>query len=196
MKHALTAIVLVLILTGCGAGSKPAPALYGLRATQPDVAACKSGSTIKIYEPVASPHLDSQRIAVLDNGNKQTFYRDVRWTAPTRRMVQLYLADTFERSQLFKTVLTDDSTSKTKWILESQLRNFEIDRSSGDAELVIRLTANLVNAESRQPVLTLPMETRRPLGNKALGDIVEEFNIAMAELSTDLLIALRSRVGC
>lgn len=196
MKRALTTIGLLLMLSACGAGSKPAPKLYGLRAAQPEIAACKSGSSIKIYEPVVSPHLDSQRIVVLDRGNKQTFYRGVRWTAPTGRMVQLYLADTFERSGIFKTVLTDDSASKTKWILESQLRDFAIDQSLGEAELNIRLTAVLVNAETRQPVLTVPLEARRPLGNRPLAGMIEEFNSAMAELSNDLLKALRGRTGC
>ena len=185
----------LLMLTACG-GSRPAPELYTLQATPPAVEACRAGSTIKIVEPVAGAGLDSPRIAVMERGGKQTFYRGVRWNAATTRMLQLYLADTFEQSGMFATVLTDDSTSRARYLLETQLRDFHIDQSQGVPVVRIRLSANLVDAASRRPLLSVPLAAERGVSGQNMQGIVQVFNEEMAALSTDLLARLRGRIGC
>lgn len=191
----LATLGLLCALTACGGGS-PAPDLYGLQATDPGVESCARPTSIKLYEPVAGAGLDSPRISVLDAGGKQTFYQGVRWNAPTSRLVQLYLADTFERSGMFSSVLTDDSSSRATWLLETQLRAFHVDQSQGAPRIVIRLSASLVNAATRTPGRTIALRAERDVTGMNMAGIARGFDEEMAALSTDLLAKLRPRIGC
>jgi cholesterol transport system auxiliary component len=191
MKRLIGYSVLVL-LTACG--GQPAPDLYTLRAADSsESAACVSRSTIRIGEPVTGPGLDSAHI-VVDAGGKQTFYRGVRWNAPTAPMLQHYLADAFEGSQLFATVTTEDSTIHTQWELESELRAFEVDQSSGTPQVVIRLTATLVDTATHTPVLSIPLQSRQDVGGQNMAGIAQSFNDQMDTLTARLLQKIRPRL--
>lgn len=187
-----TLLIVTLLLAACG-GSKPAAQLYGLRASDLQVAPCARPSSIKIVEPVAGPGLDNPRIAVIQPGNKQTFYSNVRWSAPTTRMLQHYLADSFERSGLFSTVTTDDATTKVQWLLESQLRNFAVDQSGGGRQAAIRLTATLVDASTHEPVLSVPLHTTRDVSGLNMQAIAGVFNEEINALTQQLLTTLRPK---
>ena len=125
-KFLLAAVFLIAACT-----SKPAPELYALTAEAPAVAPCRATTGIVVQEPIPAPGLDSTRIAVIDRPNHQTFYKDVRWNAPASVVVQHYLAESFERSGMFKEVLTDDTGADVPLMLESQLRAFAVDQSYG-----------------------------------------------------------------
>lgn len=187
-------LTLLLLVTACG-GSRPAPTQYGLNATAPDVGACRAAS-IKLYEPVAGAGLASSRIVVRQEGGTESFYEGVRWNANTTRMLQLYLADAFEQSGMFRTVLTDDATGRTGWILETQLRGFHVEQAGARSQLVIRLSATLVQSASRVPVKTVPLEARRDVTGLTMQQIVRVFEGEMAALTTQLLYTLRPQLGC
>ena len=191
----LVLILSLVTLSACGGGS-PAPELYKLTAHAPEMKRCKSGASIKIYEPMVAPGLDNPRIAVIDRPQHQTFYKGVRWNASAGRVVQNFFVDTFERSGMFATVTTDDSTTRTGWLMETQLREFHVDQSAGAPQVVVRLTASLVQAGSRNVVATLPLESSMDVTGRDTAGIIEAFNTQMVTLSEQMLSTFRSKLGC
>lgn len=185
MRYALLALPLVM-LTACG-GGQPAPELYGLKARPPEVRSCKRGGGIKIYEPQVAPGLDNPRIAVIDRPQHQTFYNGVRWNAPAGRVVQNYLVDTFEQSGRFGTVTTDEATTRTPYILETQLRAFHVDQSQGAPFVAVRMTASLVETSGRRTLKTIPLSGTADVSGQKIDGIVASFNEVMAALSAQLL---------
>lgn len=186
------ALTLLFLLAACGS-STSAPQHYGLQAEDPAIAPCAHPASIKIVEPVAGPGLDNARVAVMQPGNRQTYYSHVRWNASSTRMLQHYLADTFERSGLFSTVTTDDATTKVRWLLESQLRQFAVDQSAGGKHAVVHLTATLVDATSHEPVLSRPLHASRDVAGRDMQAIAGIFNEEMNSLSLTLLKTLRQQ---
>lgn len=185
----------LLILAACG-GNSTSPQLYTLKPNAVQTHACKAGSTIRIYEAQAAPGLDTPRIVVVDSPQHQTFYNGVRWTAPAGRLIQNYLIDSFEQSGMFATVTSDDSTTRSQWLLETQLRAFHVDQSSGSPRTVVRMTLSFADASTKRVVMTLPLTSHEEVAGKPIEAIIASFERQMAQLSAQALERFRKRVGC
>ena len=193
-RHSLAA---ALLLAACGGGT-PAPTLYHLGDTSAagGVLSCHAPSSIAVSEALAAPGLDSARMVVHAPGGVQTYYSNVRWSATAPVMVQHYFADALERSGAFAAVSTDDASADSRWLLETQLRDFEIDQSSGQPVVRLRITAMLVERTSHRTVKTVRLETERPAAGADIQEIVRLFDDGLQALSMDLLQALAPALGC
>lgn len=193
MKY--TALVLLLVtLSACGGSA--APETYTLRAQTPEVKACTRGTSIKLYAPQTAPGLETARIVVIDRPQHQTFYSGVRWSAPVGLLVQGVMVDAFERSGVFSLVTTDDSSSRTAWVLETQLRDFHVDQSAGTAKAKIRLTVSLLRSAGREPMLSLPLESSVDVTGRSMEAVAGVFNDELNGLIQQALQQFRDRIGC
>lgn len=193
MKY--TALALLLItLSACGGSA--APEIYTLRATTPDVKTCTRGPGIKLYVPQTAPGLESARIVVIDRPRHQTFYNGVRWSAPVGLLVQNVMVDASERSGMFSLVTTDDSSSRTAWVLETQIRDFHVDLSDATPRAKIRLTVSFLRATGREPVLSLPLESTINVTGQGMEGVVAVFNDELNGLIEQALQQFRARIGC
>ncbi len=184
-------LCLPLLLTACGGSD--APQLYRLASDAPASATtCSRGPSITIHEPIAAPGLDSAHIIVLTGDGRQSFYNDIRWNAAAPSVVQHYLAERFEQSGRFALVTTDDASAHTGWLLQTQLRDFEVNQAT--EKLQINLTASLVNAATRQPVMSLPLSAEADISGKDTGEIVAAFNAQMAQLSDQMLQSFAGKI--
>lgn len=174
----------LMLLTACGS-SQPAPTLYRLQPAAFDAPLARTGA-LSVREPVASPGLESARIAVIDSNGEQTFYQGVRWSANAPLLVQHYLADSLERAGAFTPVLTDETAAEPAWLLETRLQDFQVDRRGGRTQLAIRLTAVLIDARSHKPVQTVPLVATRDVSGLRMAGIVAAFNDALDGLTRDL----------
>ncbi len=187
-----------LILTAClllaACSGKPAPALYRLEVPATAQPACSAGPSIAIKPPVAGPGLDSARIVVMEEAGRQTFYNDVRWNASAPELVQHNLAERFEASGRFATVITDDAAAHTRWLLQTQLRRFQVDEAGG-RKVQIAITATLVRADDRQAILTLPLTFEQDAEGANLEGIVALFDSGMGQISDQLLAAIQHKIS-
>ncbi len=191
----LIPVAMLLTLAACGGGQK-APDIYTLAPHTAEGLSCSKGSSIKIYEPSVAPGLDNPRIAVRNTPTQLTFYKGVRWNAQAGRVVQHFLADSFERSGMFSTVTTDEASNRTRWILETQLRDLVVDQSQGGRIAHVRLTATVIDSVTRNTVLTLPLESQEDVTGMKLAGIVESFSRQLGSMSHEIQSELRRRVGC
>lgn len=194
MKYIVAGLML-LTLSACG-GGRAAPQLYTITATTPVVKGCANGPSIKLFEPQVAPGLESPRIVVVDRPQHQTFYNGVRWNAPAGRMLQNALVDAFERSGMFSLVTTDDSGTRTDWLVETQLRDFQVDKSGVSPKVVVRLTASLIRANNRQVVMSLPLESSADVSGRNIEGIIDTFNSQMGLITQEMLVRFRTRTGC
>lgn len=189
------ALMSLLLLAACG-GNSASPQLYTLKPSTVQARVCNAGSTIRIYEAQSAPGLDTPRIVVIDAPQHQTFYNGVRWTAPAGRLVQSYLMESFEQSGMFATVTSDDSATRSRWLLETQLRAFHVDQTSASPRTVVRMTLSFADASTKRVVLTVPVSSSEDVTGQPINAIIASFERQMAQLSAQALERFRKHSGC
>lgn len=192
----LVSLVALAFLAGCGS-SRPAPEKYSLMAHAVDAPSCRSEPSIKFHTPNVAPGIDTARIVVMDKPNHLTFYQGVAWSTPAGRVVQHFLADSFEQSGMFSTVSTDLDTVPADYEVESDLRAFHIDQSQGEPRLRIRLTANVTQADGSHILKSIVLKRDVPVGKARMQEIVAIYAEQMHSIAQELQERLGQSIpGC
>lgn len=173
----------LLLLSACGS-SEPAPTLYRLQPAEFQAETVRKGA-LSVREPVAAPGLDTARIVAIGADGTQTFYEGVRWSANAPMLLQHYLANSLEYAGAFSPVMTDETAANPTWLLEIRLQDFEIDHRRG-SQLVIRMSAILIDARTHYAVRTIPLSATRNVAGLSMGGIVQAFNEELDGLSAQL----------
>lgn len=193
----LALILFLAALTACGiGGGKGAPERYHLTAKPIEAKQCRGNQSIKFHTPNPAPGIDSWRIVVMDKPNHLTVYQGVVWSATASRLVQNYIADSFEQSGMFQTVSTDYDMLPADYEVEIELREFHVDLT-GEPSVRIRLTANVTRADGAHIVKSLKLARTAPIAGAKMQGIVEIFSEQMHNLTQEMQQKLSTAIpGC
>jgi cholesterol transport system auxiliary component len=189
--HRLAAIaVLASLISGCSSlQSNISPEQrYVLHApvTQPHGAAV--AATLQLLRPVAQPGLDTDRIALVQPGNRLDYFAGGRWSGPLERVVESMLVQTLRGSGRFAQISHDGAGMGADFVLAVTLRRFEADYAAeGGAPMArVQLECTLSSRRDHRQLAGFDIVTEAPAGANRLGSVVAALEAAGQEAARQL----------
>lgn len=142
---------------------------------------------LQVNKPLASPLLDSTRIAVLPEGDRISAYQGVRWEDRGTLLLRDRLIDAFRSDGRIGAVSSDDSRLDTDLVLAGDLRAFQGEFRAGRVEVHILLEARLVQSGNRRMLASQRFEVRETASDKAPAQVVAAFGQAADRLAAQVL---------
>lgn len=122
-----------------------------------------------------------------DNGT----YLNSRWSNTISQLLQGTLIDILERSKLFKVVLTDSSTVKEDYRLESNIFIFEHEVREKQSHSVVSIQFTLIDADTGKLLKSKRFSYREKTTTTDAKGYVVASNIIIEKLARDLIAWLQ-----
>ena len=137
-----------------------------------------------VAEPAAERDIDTSRIALTRTPNVIEYYAEGNWTDTAPSLVQAKLIEAFEATNAIVAVGRDAAGLKPDYILQSDLRDFQVEYPGGAAPAVahVRLISKLVQMPDRRIVRSVAAEATAPASGKDLPAIVAAFETALGQV--------------
>lgn len=191
MKKRILVIMILWFFTACS--KAPALKIYTLEVPQTTIAKSShyQSKTIKITYPQSLREQMSQKMNFSYSINDRGTYQNSQWSNNMSKLLQGTLIDILERSRLFKAVLSDTSTLKENYRLESNIFAFE-HRVRGDvSHAVISIQFTLIDANTGKLVKSRRFSYQEPTPSTDAKGYASATSVIMTRLSGDLVGWLR-----
>lgn len=166
-----------LALAGCGGG--PAPDTFDLSPLARSARAGALRGQLVVSEPVATAALDSERIVVRPNPDGVAYLKGAQWSDRLPRLVQTRLVQSLENARLLKSVGRPGDRIASDYLLDSELRRFEVDVQAGEA--AVEITVKLVTGATGR-ILAADVISATAPGSAASGAAAQQgLDAAFAE---------------
>lgn len=187
-----TLIALGMLLGGCSLlPVREAPSVYLLPATPAQTAAATQRSalpaSLRIVTPQSARILDSNRIAVLPQGNMITAYEGARWSDPAPRLLRDRLIDAFRADGRFAGVSSNEAHLQADLELTGDLRAFQSEYVLGEPVVVVGYDAQLVRGNTQKIVATRRFDIRQPVAGTQVPAVVRAFGQATDQLAAQVI---------
>lgn len=189
MKRIAAALVPLLIGSGgcsgglLGADGDP-PALYRLEAPAASAPVpARLPLALAVAVPRAAKSLDTDRVVVVQPGNRFDHYAEIRWAEPAPAMLQALLVRTLQAGGRFDTVVAAPSRVPTDLLLDVELRRFEASYPAPGAAPVVRveLQLTLVDNQRAQRRASLLATAEAAAAADRRAEVMEAFERATAQ---------------
>ncbi|MBL8589510.1 MAG: membrane integrity-associated transporter subunit PqiC, partial [Methylobacteriaceae bacterium] len=165
LRAAALAAALALGLAGCGGG--PPPQTFDLAALPPGGATGRLRGQLIVTEPVATQALDSERIVVRPTPESVAYLTGAQWSDRLPKLIQTRIVQSLENARLLRSVGRPGDRIAADFLLDAELRRFEIEASGGEA--AVEITVKLVAAGSGRIVAADVVSARAGLGVERAG---------------------------
>lgn len=108
--------------------------------------------SLAVSEPTSERTLDTNRIAVITHGTAIDYVADATWIDRAPSMVQTVLVQSFRASGAVAAVGADRDQRRPDFLLRSDLRAFQLNRTDGLGTVRVRLDATLLRLPQRDIV--------------------------------------------
>ena len=143
-----------------------------------------------VAEPAAERDIDTTRIALTRTPNVIEYFADGNWSDTAPKMVQAKMIEAFESTNAIVAVGRDAAGLRADYILQSDLRDFEADYTSGAATAHVRLISKLVQMPDRRITRTVTAEASAPAAGKDLAAIVTAFEQALGQVLSKVVTGI------
>jgi len=172
------AAMFCVLLGGC-VGSKPAADVYMLRASSGDAKQERpTRGTLKIVLPVASPGLDSSKIAVLEQSGQLSFIEGSEWSDTVPKILQNALVESFEDTGKFRSVVPDSQGVSADYSLLTDVRKFYVTRDASSSRVEVRMVARLTDPLTRKVRFSITSRQHVSVEDNSLASTLEAFTRA------------------
>lgn len=187
-------LALIIILIGLlGCTKEPALKVYSL-----DIAPVSTvhsnnykSKSIKITYPQSLKDHISQKMnfsySSIDSGN----YQNSEWSNNMSKILQGTFIEVLDGSKLFKVVLSDTSTAKEDYRLESTIFAFYHRVREAESHAVVSIQFNLISTETGNLVKSKRFSYKESTPTTDAKGYVTATNVAVTKLSRDLVAWLR-----
>jgi len=182
----------VILMTAVGLmGCSKAPVLniYGLNtpAVQTVPISSYKHKSIKVTFPQSIKEPVSEKMQFSYATNDRGTYQNSQWSNNMGRLLQGIFIEVLDNSRLFKIVLSDMSTLKENYRLESTLFDFEHQVRGTDSYAVVSVQFTLINADTGTLVKSKRFSYKEPTPTTDAKGYATATNRIMIRLSDDLL---------
>ena len=173
------------------------PQVYVIKPLEAGVAPVAYNKQLAIGLPVATPGLDSARIAVLRDGNHLDYYYGARWGGTAAEVTQAFLVSLLQTQQGFKSVVAENTRVNADYLLEIELRDFQAEYLNGNAAPIVKITliASVIDIKARQSSALLRASASVAAKDNRLGAVVTAFQSAMQQASVSLSEQVSANLG-
>ena len=190
--------ILAIALSACNTGEileskTPEPQVYVLKPAQVGTAQVAYNHQLAVALPTATPGLDTDRIAVLRDGNHLDYYYGARWgnTAPV--VIQAFVVSLLQSQQGFRNVVAESSRVDADYLLEISLQDFQAEYAGAAAPMVhVTLVAELIDIKERSSSPLMRATASVSAKDNHLGAVVGAFQSALQQATMNLSEQLAS----
>ncbi|WP_313516833.1 ABC-type transport auxiliary lipoprotein family protein [Pseudomonas sp.] len=175
-----------LLLGGCSALSQPeAVDTYLLPGGRFAVAAATPGddSSLRVTRPKAAGGLEGNRIAVLPQPDRLSFYKGARWSDAAPVLLRDRLIEALRAGGGIARLSSDDDNLRAERELGGNLRAFQSEYQAGQPQVLIRFDAQLIDTRSRAILASRRFEVSQAVQGSAVPEVVDAFGRASDDLA-------------
>lgn len=189
LPRLLGVAALVSLLGACSIlPEAESPDFYLLPATeQPAHSTAAVNWSLRVSAPNASLALDSNRIAVVPQGNQLSSYQGARWSNRAPGLLRDRLLDAFTANGSVRALSSDATSLQADLELTGELRAFQSEYQNGKPVIHIRYDARLVRTLGQRIVASRTFEVSQPVGGKQVPEVVSAFGKAADQLSAQVV---------
>lgn len=189
-KHALLTVLFVGLL---GCSKAPVLKVYTLDVPQTPMSQSSQyrTKTIKVTYPQSLREQMSQKMNFSYSINDRGTYQNSEWSNNMSKLLQGTVIDVLDSSRLFKAVLSNSTTLKVDYRLESNIFAFEHRVRGEQSHSVISIQFTLINADTGKLVKSKRFSYQELTPSTNAQGYAYATNVAMSRLSRDLLTWLR-----
>lgn len=142
-----------------------------------------------VADPATEAQYDTDRIAVLNNHFEIDYMADMVWAASLPTVLQSFLIQEFEDSHKIMGVGKADSGIAARYILRTEIRDFQLDASHEKDGLIVHLTLSvkLLDLKNNRIVGFHVLEQKIPLSARDSGSLLRAFNTGLNALGAELV---------
>jgi cholesterol transport system auxiliary component len=179
LRRLALAAALAALGAACSSGSPSTT--FDLTAPRRKVGGGAVGGQVAVTEPVAIQVLEADRILVKDAAGTISFLGGAQWADRLPRLIQARLIQTFENASRIKAVSRPGERVTADYLLNTEIRAFQIDATSGEAfvemsaKAVEDRTGRITNARvfaARVPVAALDAGSAAQALDRALSIVL------------------------
>ncbi|WP_435371464.1 ABC-type transport auxiliary lipoprotein family protein [Mesorhizobium liriopis] len=194
-SKAVSVMLLASLLAGCAAlGGGPAPLdTYELTAPSISERPARGRTQILIADPTALKALDGQNIVISPRPGAVEYLSGAQWSDRLPRIVQLRLAETFQKAGGFGGVGRPGEGLAIDYQVIVEIRRFGISVNGGrtaDVELFVKL----LNDKNGTVRATREFTGRAPVSGAGNAAYVDALSAAFGQAATQIVDWTRSRV--
>lgn len=187
-KSSQLALIIILIgLLGCT--KQPAMKIYSL--DTPKMSAVHgnmyTNKSIKVTYPQSLKDKISQKMNFSYSSIDSGTYQNAEWSNNMRKLLQGTFIEVLDESKLFKVVLSDTSTVKEDYRLESTIFAFEHSVRGTASHAIVSIQFNLISTETGRLTKTKRFSYKEETPTKDAKGYVVATNRVVVKLSKDLL---------
>ena len=186
-------LLLALLASACGTAdllqSKVAePQVYVLKPADAGVAQVAFNYQLAVALPTALPGLDTDRIAVLRNGNHLDYFFGARWGGTAPEVTQAFIVALLQSQQGFRNVVAENARIDADYLLEVSIADFQAEYAGSAAAPVVHVTlvANLISIKQRRSLPAIRATASVNAKENQLGAVVSAFQSALQQTTTHL----------
>lgn len=143
---------------------------------------------LTVEEPAAAGNLNTSRIAIAMTPTSSDYYSKTAWTDRLPLMVQTRIVDSFENTHKIVAVSRDSIGLRPNYVLQPDLRNFEVMYFYGGAPIVhVRIVVKLVRMPDRQIIGVGTFERCVRARADKIPSVVEAFDQALGSVMKALV---------
>ena len=179
----------VILLGVLGCTKEPALKVYSLDIAP--VSAVQSSTyktkSIKVISPQALKDKISQKMHFSYSSIDRGTYQNSEWSNSMARLLQGTFIEALDESRLFKAVLSDTSTAREDYRLESNIFAFEHRVRGDQSHAVVSIQFNLISVETGRMAKSKRFSYIEATPTKDAKGYVTATNTAVSKLSRDLV---------
>ncbi|WON73889.1 ABC-type transport auxiliary lipoprotein family protein [Nitrosospira sp. Is2] len=143
--------------------------------------------TLHIAKGDSSRVTDSQRVLILNQDNRISAYKSVRWSDPPPVLLRNQLASAF-RADGRLSLVSDSNPNLTRDLeLSGDLDAFHVEHSAGTTVAVVRFYAVLAQPARNRILAARGFESRQPVNGKGMPDVVAAFGKGADEIGREII---------
>ena len=150
----------------------------------------KVGWQLVVAEPAAERDIDTTRIALTRTANVIEYFADGNWSDTAPNVVQAKLIEAFESTNAILAVGRDAAGLRPDYILQSDLRDFQVEYAEGAPSAHVRLIAKLVQMPDRRITRTVSADASAPAATKDMAAIVVAFEQALGQALSQIVAGI------
>jgi cholesterol transport system auxiliary component len=143
--------------------------------------------TLHVSKADSSHVTDSQRVLILNQDNRLSAYKSVRWSDPPPVLLRNHIASAFRADSRLSLVSDNNPNLARDLELSGDLGAFHVEYSAGMPVAIIRFYAILAHPARNRSIAARGFESRQPVKGKGMPEVVAAFGKGADDVARQII---------